>query len=74
MEVEVRLFATFREGRFKKRQMEFPNGSLLGDLLADLTIPTEQVGILLVNGHNASAGYTLAANDVVSIFPSIGGG
>ena len=74
MEVEVRLFATFRENRFDKRKMEFPSGSSLGNLLKHLRIPVKEVGILLINGRDASAKCKLAPDDVISIFPLIGGG
>jgi len=74
MQVEVRLFATFREGRFKKKQIEFPEGVSLRELLENLRILGEEVGILLVNGRAASADFRLSPDDVVSIFPSLGGG
>ena len=38
MLVEVRLFASFREGRFKDKELELPEGSSLGELLAQLEI------------------------------------
>jgi molybdopterin converting factor small subunit len=74
MVVQVRLFATLRENRFKNKELEFAEGSSLGDLLLHLHIAAEQVGILLQNGRNASAESKLAPNDVVSIFPALGGG
>lgn len=74
MMVEVRLFATLREGRFKKKEMEFAEASSLGDLLRELKIAEEEVGILLVNGQNAKVEQKLAIQDVVSVFPPIGGG
>jgi len=74
MLVEVRLFATFRESRFKKREMEFPEGTSLTKLLKHLEIPENEATILLVNGRSASAQCKLAPQDVVSIFPAIGGG
>ena len=74
MVVEVRLFATFRKGRFKKREMEFSEGGSLYALLERLKIAREEAGLLLVNGRYASAKDTLAPHDVVSIFPLLGGG
>ncbi len=38
MVVEVRLFASFREGRFKEKKLELPEGSSLSDLLVHLKI------------------------------------
>lgn len=74
MVVEVRLFATLRESRLKKREMGLTKKSSLDDLLEDLKISEKELGILFVNGRNAASEYTLAPHDVVSIFPSLGGG
>ena len=74
MVVEVKLFATFRKGRFKKREMDFSEGSSLDDLLKRLKISKKEAGLLLLNGQYASWKDKLAAHDVVSIFPSLGGG
>ncbi|MGB2806762.1 MAG: MoaD/ThiS family protein [Sedimentisphaerales bacterium] len=74
MVVEVRLFATFRKGRFKKREMEFSEGSSLEALLESLKIAREEAGLLLLNGQYASEKDKLAPHDVVSIFPLLGGG
>ena len=72
--IDVRLFATFRENRFKQRQMVLPDTGCLSDLLRQLDIPAEQIGILLVNGHSAPSDSELNVGDVVSIFPALGGG
>ncbi len=74
MVVEVKLFATFRQGRFKKKQFELPEEASVGDLLSQLGIQEKEVGILLVNGGNATGQKKLVVNDVVSIFPLIAGG
>jgi len=74
MIVEVRLFATFRKGRFPKKQMELPEGTSLKDLFKQLKIPAKQVGILLVNGLGVVHEQKLCPHDVVSIFPLIAGG
>ncbi len=72
--IEVRLFATFRDNRFKERRMDFPEDGLLKDLLQQLNISADEVGILLVNGDSATPETKLHAGNVVSIFPAIGGG
>ena len=74
MVVEVRLFATFREGRFDKREMELPEGSSLRDLLEQLKIPEREARIMIVNGTACSAERKLSPYDIVSIFPAIAGG
>ncbi len=74
MLVEVRLFATFREGRFKEKEMDVREGSSLADLLAHLQIAEKEARILLVNGIAVWPDHKLAPNDVVAIFPAMGGG
>lgn len=74
MIVEVKLFAMFREGRFANKQIELPDGCQLGELLKHLKISAKEVGILLVNGSDAPAEQKLSSEDVVSVFPLIGGG
>ena len=59
MVVEVRLFATFREGRFNERELELPEGSSLSDLLELLRIPERDAKVLIVNGLATSAEHEL---------------
>jgi len=74
MTVEVRLFASFRNGRFKTKNVEAEAGYSVGDVLNDLVIPVAQVGILMVNGEDSAFERTLATGDVLAVFPAIGGG
>lgn len=74
MKVEIRLFATFREGRFKKEVWELPEGTKVIDVLERLGIKPEEVAILLVNGLNVSFDHTLKDGDYISLFPPVGGG
>jgi len=74
LKVEVRLFATFREGREKKYFLDMPEGSRVIDLLDMLKIPAEEVSILLLNGRDGDAMRILDESDVVAVFPPVGGG
>ena len=74
MEVEVKLFAIFREGRFTKKTINLSKGSHISDVLSYLKIPEENVGILLLNGQSAAVDCKLNASDSISLFPSIAGG
>mgnify|MGYP000689257933 CR=1 FL=1 len=74
MEIEVRLFAGLREGRFKERDLEVPEASRLGDVLRRLDIPEEEVSLPLVNGRYSQMDRILQAGDVLSLFPAVGGG
>ena len=74
MVVEVRLFASFREGRFNEKELELPEGSSLSSLLEHLRIAERDAKILIVNGLAVSAEHKLSHHDVVAIFPPIAGG
>lgn len=74
MILEVRLFAAFRDGRFRKKKLELPDESSVADLLGHLKISRDEPGILLVNGTVADAEKQLSAGDVVSVFPLVAGG
>lgn len=74
MEVKVRLFATFREGREKEIIMNLPEGSTPTDIIKKLNINKEEIAILLINGRDGDFVVELKEGDVVSIFPPVGGG
>ena len=64
MQVEVRLFARFREGRFKDRLMDLPDGTTVADLLSQLDIPAEKTNLRLINGKQSALDRALADGDV----------
>jgi sulfur carrier protein len=74
MQIDVHLFATFRQGRFRQRTLEFPPGTTVSEVCQHLAIDPREVTILLVNGCAADRGHTLQSGDEVSLFPAIGGG
>lgn len=74
MAVEVRLFATFRNGRFKTKELDLPADCTVKAVLKNVEIPADEVGVLMVNGMSVGFDQKLSDNDVVAIFPAIGGG
>jgi molybdopterin converting factor small subunit len=74
MRLNVKLFATFREGRFEIAELERPDGSTLGRLIDDLAIPRDEIGFVLVQCRHAELDHQPASGDTVSIFPKVGGG
>ena len=72
--IEVRLFATFREGREKILFMEPEKFSKVSDMLDYLNIPHADVAICLVNGMHSSLDKELKDEDVLALFPPVGGG
>lgn len=74
MTVEVRLFATLREGRGKVLQAEYEEPVCPRDVIRNLEIQEKDVAILLINGRDGLMDTPLKEGDKVSIFPPVGGG
>jgi len=72
--MEVRLFATLRENRGKIAHIGWREGITGLDLLDELGIPQKDVAIFLINGAHSNAGAALNQNDVIALFPPVGGG
>lgn len=74
MQVELKLFATFREGRFKKKYLELEPGTLLSEIVNPLALPDRPKKIVMVNGIPIEDDCVLHDNTVIAIFPMIAGG
>lgn len=74
MKIEMRLFATLREGRGKVIPLEAPEGTAVVTLIDSLGIAHQDIAILLVNGRDATLERVLQDGDAVSVFPPVGGG
>jgi len=70
----VKLFATFREGRGKEVDIPWYDGISGIALLETLDLTSEDVKILLINGQYGKLEDTFQADDVISLFPAVGGG
>lgn len=74
MRLTVKLFAFFRDGRFKEEGREYPQGTKVGDIVTDLGIVPDEVGVVMINSRQSSLEATVAEGDILAIFPVIGGG
>lgn len=74
MIVTIKLFATFRDGRFKVENRELPKESRVIDILSSLKIAADEVAICLVNGRDGNEHHTLGDGDTLALFPPVGGG
>ena len=74
MEVEVRLFATFREGREKKQKIKISENTTILDIIKILNIDENEVAIMLLNGRDGNSDRMLNDGDIISLFPPVGGG
>jgi molybdopterin converting factor small subunit len=72
--IEVRLFATLRQGRGKVQMLSAEDFACAGDIIRHLDIPLEEVAILLVNGFHKKPETAVKDGDIVALFPPVGGG
>ena len=72
--IEVRFFATLRDGRGKVTQIDAEKAAVAGDVLRLFGIGPEEVAILLINGFHSRPEDPVKDGDVVSLFPPVGGG
>lgn len=72
--IEVRLFATFREGRDNVSFLEQKDFKTAGEIIDHLRIPREEVAILLINGLYSPIDTSIKDGDVIALFPPVGGG
>jgi sulfur-carrier protein len=74
MQITVKLFATFRNGRFKVALQEFPEGIVCRTIVLGLGLTEEEIGIVLVNGRHGTLDHVLQDGDTLALFPLVGGG
>ena len=72
--IEVRLFATLRQGRQKVYQVEHSSVNTIQDIMDVLGVPRSEVNIMLINGFHQKPETPVKDGDIVSLFPAVGGG
>ena len=74
MRFTVKLFAYFRDNRFRAEVREYPEGTTVEDVIRSLGIDLEEVGVTMINSRHCTLDQVPAENDQLAIFPAIGGG
>jgi sulfur carrier protein ThiS len=74
MQVQVRLYATFREGRFNEQMREYLPGTSIRKVLEELGIDESQVGTVFIDFKYATVDQQLHEGARLGIFPMVGGG
>ena len=72
--LEIRFFATLRDNRGNIVKIQFYRDITGAQLLNFFNISQDQVSIFLVNGFHRSLDTKLCDDDIISIFPPVGGG
>jgi molybdopterin synthase sulfur carrier subunit len=72
--IKVKLFASFRNGRFNEKDWNYVEGITVGRILEKLNINEKDVGVVLVNSRHRETDHKLKEGDTLSVFPLLGGG
>jgi len=74
MKVQVRLIGAFRIDRFKEEIVDYPPGTRVDEIVAELKIPSTALGTVLINGVHAGVSDPLREGDTLALLPILGGG
>jgi sulfur carrier protein ThiS len=74
MRVTIKLFAGFQKDRFAVEPRDVAPGTRVRDIVEALGIEASEVGVTMVNGRHVELHDDLRPDDVLAIFPVIGGG
>jgi molybdopterin converting factor small subunit len=74
MNVTVKLFASFRAGRFEVETGEYPDGTTVADVADSLNLPHSELGIMMINNRHVKLERVLEEGDTLALFPLLGGG
>ena len=74
MKLTIKLFASFRTGRFDVETADYPPGTSVADVVDSLKLPRVELGIMLINNRHVKLDHLLSDGDIVALFPLLGGG
>ena len=74
MKVTLKLFASFRTGRFDIETADYPPGTTVADVVESLKLPRTELGITMINSRHVKLDHLLADGDTLALFPLLGGG
>lgn len=74
MNVTVKLFASFRTGRFEIETGDYPAGTTVADVADSLKLPRSELGIMMINNRHVKLDRLLVDGDSLALFPLLGGG
>ena len=69
LKVQVKLFATFRNGRQGLQEFEYSHDIPISTVLKDLSLTKDDVGMALVNGIRETNDIKLHDHDVLALVP-----
>ncbi len=74
--ITLKLFAQYRDDRFKVEERVYKCGTTPQDIMDELGITEHMLplGVLMVNSKHGKEDYVLQEGDILSLFPKVGGG
>ena len=74
MQITVRLFASFRAGRFTEAKQDYAPGTRVADVVAVLGIAPADIGMIMLDNRHAEMEQELSDGARLALFPLLGGG
>lgn len=74
LKILVKLFANLRDNRKKEQVVDLSEGMTPRDIMEKLEIPFEDVAIIMINGRRQTPDTKLTEDDILALFPAVGGG
>lgn len=74
MNIKIKLYGQYKKNRFSEATKEFPENTIVKDVVKSLDIPENSRGIILVNGHSSNKENILQNDDTITFFPMVSGG
>ncbi len=76
IQVTVKLFAQYRDNRFKVKEIGYKDGTTAQDIIEDLGIHNDKLplGVLMINSKHQEETTLMRDGDTISLFPKVGGG
>jgi len=76
LSVTVKLFAQYREGKFKAEERRYPEGTTVEDVIVETGIAVDRypIGVMIINGRHVEENHPLKEGDTLALFPKVGGG
>jgi sulfur carrier protein ThiS len=74
MTLFVKLYATLQQNRQDSYEMDLKPGSTVRDILRELDISEDDVGVVMINSRSGTFDQGLGPDDRVTLIPPIDGG
>lgn len=74
MTLTIKLYGVFRIDRFKEKQLELVAGICVDEVVEQLQLNRQLLGIILINDKHAEINSTLVDGDTLALLPILEGG